>query len=53
MNPFTRRVENVYGAGAADDERLVTYLVSTLLQLRSILRAAQDRGFGVALQIML
>jgi hypothetical protein len=50
MNPFTRRMENVYGGGSED--QLVSYVTTTLARLRDILQDARQRTFGLAVQVV-
>jgi hypothetical protein len=57
-NPFTRQMENVsggklYGVGSGTDDEVVAWLADTFEHLRNILRDARERGFGLAVQVVL
>ena len=57
-NPFTGEMVNVgggalYGVGSSTDDEIVAWLADSFDRLRAILRDARDRGFGLALQVVL
>jgi hypothetical protein len=57
-NPFTGEMVNVsggelYGVGSGTDDEIVAWFADSFDRLRNILREARDRGFGLAVQVVL
>ena len=43
----------LYGVGSGTDDEIVAWLADSFDRLRNILREARDRGFGLAVQVVL